>query len=260
MASRWTRGAAAGLATLGLIVTGAATAAGAEPGRISLLVTYKCRPENRPAFRDHLQGPGLGQLGAWKAAGLFTEHLLLFNVDVEQEAWDALLLLHFESWDQYARWKENERTAPAGLAPAALRLTSSVSSSLSDLAWHGARPPADATKKSLFFVRPYFFQDKTLYRQFFEAYNDPQLKAWLRTGAVTSYRVLMNQNPTGGTWGVMFVYEYPGWESAHARDDVKEAVGPELRSLPAWELLGETKGAIRTSGRVTLAERLEERR
>ena len=38
---------------------------------------------------------------------------------------------------------------------------------------------------------------------------------------------------------------------------MKEAVGPELRSLPAWELLGETKGAIRTSGRVTLAERLE---
>lgn len=255
MKDRWA-GATAALAFC-LLAPGAGNAAEAEAGRISLLVTYKCRPENRPAFRDQLQGPGLTHLAAWKAAGLFADHLLLFNVDVEQEAWDALLLLHFDSWAQYARWKENERTAPAGLPLATLKLTSSVSSALSDLAWHGARPPADATQKAVFFVRPYFFPDKTLYRRFFEAYNDPQLKAWLRTGAVTSYRVLMNQNPTGGTWGAMFIYEYPGWEAAHARDDVKEAVGPELRSLPAWELLGETKGAIRTSGRVTLAERLE---
>lgn len=65
-----------------------------------------------------------------------------------------------------------------------------------------------------------------------------------------------DEDPSGGTWGVMLIYEYPGWGAAHARDDVKEAVGPELRSLPAWELLGETKGAILTSGRVTLAERL----
>lgn len=254
---RRTRAAVAALVTLCLLAAGAATAAEAEAGRISLLVTYKSRPENRPAFRDHLQGPGLAQLNSWKAAGLFTDHLLLFNVDVEQEAWDALLLLHFDSWAQYARWKQNERASPAGLAPATLKLTSSISSSLSELAWHGTRPAPEATKTPVFFVRPYFFQDRNLYRRFFEAYNDPQLEAWLRTGAVTSYRVLMNQNPTGGTWGAMFIYEYPSWEAANARDDVKEAVGPELRILPAWELLGETKGAIRTSGRVTLAERLE---
>jgi len=256
MKDRRARAAAAALVTFWLLAAGGATAAEADAGRISLLVTYKCRPESRPAFRDHLQGPGLAQLAAWKTAGLFADHLVLFNLDVEQEAWDALLLLHFDSWAQYARWKENERTSPAGLAPFALKLTSSVSSALSELAWHGERLAADATKTPVFFVRPYFFQDKNLYRLFFEAYNAPQLQAWLRTGAVTSYRVLMNQNPTGGTWGVMFIYEYPGWEAAHARDDVKEAVGPELRSLPAWELLGETKGAIRTSGRVTLAERL----
>jgi hypothetical protein len=252
---RRTRAVAAALAILCLLweETPAAEAGG---GRIALLVTYKCRPEDRPSFRAHLLGPASEHLGAWRRGGLLADHLLLFNVDVEHEAWDALLVARFDDWAQYERWKENERAFPAALAPAALRMTTAVSSSLSEVAWQGERPPRDPASRSIFFVRPYYFRDKGQYRRFFEAYNQPQLEAWLRNGAVTSYRVLMNQNPSGGTWGVLFIYEYPGWAAAHARDAVKEAVGPELEVLPAWALLGETKGAIRTSGRVTLAERL----
>lgn len=255
MTIRPTRAAAAALVILCLLRE-AAPAAEEGGGRIALLVTYKCRPEDRPSFRAHLLGPGSEHLAEWRRGGLLADHLLLFNVDVEHEAWDALLVARFDDWAQYERWKANERDFPAALAPAALRMTTSVSSSLSEVAWEGAMPARDPAPRSVFFARPYYFQDKAQYRRFFEAYNRPQLEAWLRTGAVTSYRVLMNQNPSGGTWGVLFIYEYPGWAAAHARDAVKEAVGPELEALPAWQLLGETKGAIRTSGRVTLAERL----
>lgn len=235
-----------------------ATAADGEgPGRIALVLTYKCRPEDRPAFREHLAGPALSQLSTWQRDGYLADHLLLFNVDVNEDAWDAFLVLRFRGWPQYAKWKETERSHPAALTGVGLRFTTSISSALSELAWEGEAPAGRVSGvPAVYFVRPYYYKDKNLYRQFFEAYNAPQLAAWAREGAVRSYRVLMNQNPTGDTWGVLFIYEYPGWEAANARDDVKDAIGPELRKIPGWELLGETKGGIRTSGRVTLAERL----
>ena len=110
--------------------------------------------------------------------------------------------------------------------------------------------------RPVYFVRPYCYDDRPAYRRFFEAYNRPQFDAWLRAGAISSYRALLNQNPTGDTWGVLVIYEYPGWEAANARDSVKDAVAPELSAIPGWDLLGEVKGQIRRSGRVTLAERL----
>lgn len=245
------------LALLSLSSTAATAAGGESTGRVALVLTYKCRPESRPAFRAHLAGPALSQLSAWQRSGLFADHLLLFGVDVNEDAWDAFLVLRFEGWAQYGRWKEMERDHPAALTAEGLRLATSVSSALSELAWEGAVPKGPpAGPPALYFVRPYYYTDKTQYRQFFEAYNSPQLDAWVREGTIRSYRVLMNQHPTGDTWGALFIYEYPGWEAANARDDVKDAVGPELRKIPGWELLGETKGGIRRSGRVTLAERL----
>ena len=67
-------------------------------GRVALVVSYRCRPDSRPAFRQHLVSSGLTSLRAWEAAGAFVEHLLLFNVDVNEDAWDALLVLRFEDW------------------------------------------------------------------------------------------------------------------------------------------------------------------
>jgi hypothetical protein len=248
------------LATLLFVLPpGAAFGAPTEKlsGRVALVVSYRCRPDSRRAFREHLVSSGLPSLRAWEAAGAFVEHLLLFNVDVNEDAWDALLVLRFEDWGQYGRWKGIERTSPAALSADGLRLVTGVSSALSELAWQGRRPDAPGSReKPVYFVRPYYYDDKPAYRRFFEAYNRPQFDAWLRAGAISSYRALLNQNPTGDTWGVLVIYEYPGWEAANARDSVKDAVAPELSAIPGWDLLGEVKGQIRRSGRVTLAERL----
>ncbi len=230
---------------------------GAAGGKIALVVSYRCRPETRPTFRDHLVDAGHTQLRAWQEGRAFAESLLLFNVDVNEDAWDALLVLRFEDWGQYGRWKQTERAFPAALSAQGLRLVTSVSSALAELAWQGSVPAAERSReKAVYFVRPYYYDDKAAYRRFFEAYNRPQFDAWLRVGAISSYRALLNQNPTGDIWGVLLIYEYPGWEAANARDAVKDSVGPQLSALPGWDLLGEVKGQIRRSGRVTLAERL----
>lgn len=228
-----------------------------ETGPIALLVTYKCPPQNRPALREHLEGAGGVQLAEWRKQKKFTESLLLFGLDAKEDSWDALLLLRFESWAQYWAWKEVERTFPAGLAKNARALTSAVSSTLSELAWQASAPQEKRPSgKPVYMVRPYFFKDRELYRKFFEAYNKPQFQLWLRDGALNRYWGLLNQHPSGNIWGVMLIYEYPGWEAVTGRDSVKGAVGPELRSNPAWDVLNDVKGGIRETGRVTLAEAL----
>lgn len=237
---------------------GAAHGAEGKAGGIALVLTYKCEPRDRPAFREHLTGVTLPQLERWRAAGSFATQTLLFGLDVNEDAWDAMLLLEFANWKQYGAWKDIERTLPAALPPEGLRLVRTVSSALSELAWRGESGGKPATQRAVYFVRPYFYDDKVAYRRFFDAYNAPQLEAWLRVGAMRSYKVLLNQHPTGTTWGALFIYEYPSWEAAHARDDVKSVLAPELAALPAWELLGDLKGGIRRSGRVTLAERLDD--
>jgi hypothetical protein len=250
--------ALAALAALGTIA--ALAAPPPETSTISLVVSYKCRPEKRPAFREHLAGEAATRLVAWQKERRLAEHLLLFGWDVSDELWDALLVLRFDSWGQYAQWKETERAFPAALSVEALALTSAVSSSLAELAWRGGAPEAKRPATApVYFVRPYYYEDKDAYRGFFDAYNAPQFDAWLRVGAMNSYLALLNQNPTGGAWGALLIYEYSSWEAASARDELKDSVGPELRALRGWTVLGEVKGGIRKSGRVTLAERLSPR-
>lgn len=243
------------LALLALAVPGSS----GDGGPIALVLTYTCAPQNRPALREHLEGAGGLQLAEWRRQKKFAESLLLFGLDANDDLWDALLLLRFESWAQYWAWKEVERGFPAGLGKDALGLTSRVTSTLSELAWQGSAPSEKRPNgRPVYFVRPYYFDDPNLYRKFFEAYNKPQFQLWLRDGALNRYWGLMNQHPTGGTWGVTLIYEYPGWEAATGRDAVKDAAAPELRGDPAWDVLGQVKSGIRKSGRVTLAEALQQ--
>jgi hypothetical protein len=232
-----------------------------EPSRIALLITYKCPPADRPVLHEHLEGPGGTRLAEWQREKKFTDSLLLFGLDVNDELWDALLLLRFDGWPQYRAWKEVEKTFPAGLDRTALELTKGVTSTLSEVAWEGSvpaekRPPV----KPIYYVRPYYFEDRAAYRAFFEAYNKPQFQAWLREGAINRYWAVLNQNPTGKAWGVQLIYEYPGWEAATGRDSLKAGLAPELKGNASWELLGQIKDTIRSSGRVTLAEAIVPRR
>jgi hypothetical protein len=226
-----------------------------EPARIALLTTYKCKPADRPALREYLEGPAATQIAQWRRDRKFDDSLLLFGLDVDDQLWDALLLLRFDSWSQYASWKDVEKNFPAGLTRSALELTSGVASTLAEVAWEGS-VAAEKRKavKAVYFVRPYYFDDRNTYRKFFDAYNKPQFQAWLREGAITRYWGVLNQNPSGHAWGVQLIYEYPGWEAATGRDSLKAGLAPELKGNAAWDLLGEVKDKIRSAGRVTLAE------
>jgi len=221
------------------------------------VLTYAVKPQDRPALRRYFLGAGGNRLSEWQQQGKYAESLLLFGVDVNQDLWDALLLLHFKDWDQYAAWKETERDFPAGLSGDVLALTTGVTSTLAELAWRGA-PPAGRRpgKAPVYFVRPYYFTDRTMYERFFEAYNKPQFDVWLRESALSRYWALVNSNSSGGAWGVLLIYEYPDWEAASGRASLKGSVGDELRRIPGWELLGQLKSNVRQSGRVSLAEAL----
>src|SRR5207247_2530557 len=49
------------------------TALAQEPGRVALLITYKCPPADRPVLREHLEGPGGARLAEWQREGKFTD-------------------------------------------------------------------------------------------------------------------------------------------------------------------------------------------
>lgn len=220
-----------------------------------LVITYSCEPANRPVFRSYMEKAGVMQFEQWRKEGRLSSYLILFSPDVNDDTWDMMVMVGFERYGQMDRWKEIERTRPGGLSQDALKLASPANTYEADLAWHGeATGPSYDPHNSVYFVRPYDYVDRTTYEQFFDAYNRPQFDAWLRKGVIKSYRVFLNQHQTGKPWDVLIVYEYAGLEGLSQRDAVKDEVGAEMKGIVGWSLLGSIKGAIRSSGRITLGD------
>src|SRR5260370_20234654 len=86
-----------------------------EAGTTSLLLLYKCKPENRPGFRSYLQRKELPRLRAMQKAGSLAEEHILFSRYVDTENWDALIFLQFSSPQAASAWSAVEAATPAGL-------------------------------------------------------------------------------------------------------------------------------------------------
>ncbi len=161
------------MAWLFALAQAALAASPLDGGMTSLVIEYKVAPINRPALYSHMQGEGLDQLARWKREGRLKDYKVLFGRYADAPVWDMLLLVNFADVAQAGRWKEIERTHPAGLSPKALALVAAVESNPVDPWFEGGVSKANG----VYLVIPYDYLVSTdKYVSYLEGYLLPQLK------------------------------------------------------------------------------------
>ncbi len=225
-------------------------------GPCELLITYRAKPESRPAFRKFLLGEETAKLEKLKRDGILKSYQIFFNPFVTSRAWDAMTVLSFARYADTELWKEIERTAPGGLGSAGLRLATPIDTISADLSWEGAAPDAETEKNSVFYVIPYEYTAADQYKKYVDGYVIPQTEGWLKEGVLSRYRIYMNRYPVGPAWDSLFVFQYRDLEAFGRREQIVAKVRETLHADPAWKALNDIKQTIRTESENTIAERL----
>lgn len=250
----------AGLLLL-LLCAAALPATAADPrdsGPLELVVMVHVPPGQRLVLREAMQTDGLRQYAQWKREGLLEDYLVLFNRYVDNENWDAMVTLTFADHAAAARWKQIERTRPAGLPPAALAAASKIESAPSDLHHHRSAEGDVAPADAVYVVLPYNYLVSTNeYLQYVDTYLLPQTDGWLREGVLKSYDVHLNRYPAGRWWSSLLVLQYRSDDALGRRDAAMAKVRAELReNNPAWKAASDSKQNIREGRQYIIAERL----
>lgn len=230
-----------------------------DTGPLALLVTYRCEPANRPAFRSYLKKDGLARFEQWKRDGVLAEYSLLFNWYVDEGTWDAMAMLRFEEYTDVGRWKVIEETMPGGLSPEALRLATPIETSSADIVWknHGRDPSKANHRDSVYLVIPYeYLGSVSQYQEYVDGYVIPQLEGWMKEDVLETYEVLLNRFPTGDRWGSLLVLEYRDLEAFGLRKKTKNKVRVGLREIPEWVAWSDIKRTIRQEREPVITERL----
>jgi hypothetical protein len=225
-------------------------------GPLNLLITYRCEPANRPAFRAYLQGEGRTRLERFKHEGVLERYQVLFNPVTSSGTWDALTILTFAKYADTRRWTDIERTSPGGLSAAGLKLAKPVDSYFADLPWQGAADDAASRHDSVYYVIPYEYSNGGQYEKYVDAYVVPQVKGWMREGVLSSYRLFMNRFGSGRPWDSLFIYQYRDLESFGHRDEIVAKVRATLVGDPVWKQWSDIKQTLRTESENTIAEDL----
>ncbi len=219
-----------------------------------IFITYRCKAADRPAFRRSLVAEELPRLEAWQKAEVMAEHLLVFNPVVDENTWDAQLVLRFTRFAQTARWREVERDYPGGLGAKSLALATPCTTYFADREIT-AGAPADRRKSTFLFI-PYTFRDRAEYRNFIKVYGVPQFEAWKEQKVIANYSIFFNHHSTGKPWDVLLVFEYPDLDALARRDQVKWDVRRQLDQMPEWRLASDFKREVREEHEVVLGEAL----
>lgn len=229
-----------------------------DTGPLSLLVTYRCDPAHRPAFRNYLNAKQLPQLEKWRTEGVLKEYQVFFNWYVDEVTWDAMAMLQFHKYADVARWKKIEETMPGGLCQEGLKLAKPLVTSSADIVWRNkAEGVKTDTKKSVYLVIPYKYLVLVKeYKAYVDAYVIPQLDGWVKEGVLSSYRVLLNRFPTGDRWGSMLVLEYKDLETFGKRKHTKYKVREGLRKIPEWVAYSKIKRTLRQEKEPIIADPL----
>lgn len=220
-------------------------------GATNLFITYRCKPQDRPAFFRGLGSDAAKRFDEYRRQGVIKEYLLLYNEFVDAVTWDAMVILTFERYQDTERWREIELENPGGLTPSLLALGAPHTSYFGDrIIYNGA--PGDR-RTSIFTVIPYDYSSKGEYVNYIRTYGVPQFDGWIREGAISSYSIFLNHHATGEPWDAMLLFEYRGIEGLANRDIIKQKVRSELVKDPAWKLLSDSKHDFRTEREVVMA-------
>jgi hypothetical protein len=219
--------------------------AGQLDGPAELIITYRCPPPRRAAFRQFITESGIRRFEQWKQDGVLKDYRFLFNWYVDVDTWDAMAVLSFTSYAQVARWKEIEHASPGGLIRDALELAWPLNTTSADLMSYGvAEEPGHVDSRgadfgrgapaaSVYWVIPYDAANAGLFRDFVNGNLLTQVKAWMHDG-LASYRIYSNRYPGGKRWQGLLVLEFKDMDAfSHAKSLPKDARATERESVMA---------------------------
>src|SRR5579864_8911343 len=177
-------------------------------GPQTLLIAYRCNPDQRVALRQSMLAGGVARFQTWKDRGVLKDYRILFNDYIDSETYDMLSLLTFADFAGVAKWREIEKTSPGGLTPDVLkRITSAVTYPL-DAARGGASDVPPIRGKSIYFIIPYDFLIPTdEYVHYLDTYVVPQVEGWLKESVLADYTIYIGRYATGRPWSSLFVLE-----------------------------------------------------
>lgn len=227
-------------ATLAIFL-GAGMAGAQEPGSsgpTQLLITYRCPPPRRAAFRQFMTEQGILRFEHWKKDGLLKDYRFLFNWYVDVDAWDAMAVLTFPSYDQVAKWREVEKVTPGGLPRDALEMAWPLNTYSADLFASGAEEQANPAR-SVYMAFAYDLPGSAEARDYLNGYVLPLAKAWSREGILAGYSLFMNHYPGGKRWQAMLLVEYKDLDAFSRREEVNAKVRAQLIKDPVWRLAGD---------------------
>lgn len=227
---------------------------GPQSGPTELLITYRARAADRPAFRAYLEGDETALLEGLKREGVLKGYQILFNPFVSTGTWDAMTVLDFRDYASTARWKAVERTRPGGLDAEGLKLAKPLQTYSADLAWEGIAPRQGPPADRVVYVIPYSYKDLGQYKSYVDGYVIPQVRGWMAQGVLSRYAIYLNRYPVGPPWDALFVYEYRDLESFGKREETVAKVRAGLRGDPAWKHWSDIKAGLRSESENTIAE------
>lgn len=229
-----------------------------DSGPLELVVMAHVPPAQRIALRQAMTGEGLRQYEQWKREGLLSDYLVLFNRYVDNENWDLMVTLTFADHAAASRWKQIERTRPAGLPATALAVVSKIETAPSDLHRSGVAKGEVKPGDAVYVVLPYnYFVSTNEYIKYVDTYLLPQTDGWLREGVLKTYDVHLNRYPAGRYWSSLLVLQYRSDDALGRRDAAMAKVRAELNANnPAWKAASESKQNIREGRQYIIADRL----
>lgn len=229
-----------------------------DSGPLHLMITYRCDPGDRAAFRTYLEGPAAERLAALEKDGRVADHAFYFNWYVDEQTWDAMLMVRFDEWTDVEHWRAVEREFPGGLCATGHGLATPQVTSSADVVWESDPAAAgEDTGDSVHLLIPYVYLGLVSeYRDYVDGYVIPQLNGWVESGILRTYRVVLNRFPTGDRWKAYLMLEYRDVASFGRRKDVKYAVRERLEQIPSWVEWARIKRTIRTELEPVITERL----
>ncbi len=222
-----------------------------ESGPLALVITYHATPANRAALRQAMEISEVRQFQKWKDDGVLQGARILVNRHVDSVTWDAMAILTFARYSDVERWNAIERTAPAGLSPKALALTSAIETTPGDLMKEGG----SEGKPGVFLVIPYeYLVPVNEYLAYLDGYVVPQMDGWMEEGVLARYGVFLARYPAGRPWQSMLILEYKDNQALGARDATTAKVRARLQSNAKWKAISDAKKNVRNEKPPVIAD------
>lgn len=221
-----------------------------------LIITYKCKPEQRVTLRRYMLSEGLTYFSQLQKEARVGAYHVFFSRYVDNESWDMVVLVLFSKQAGVANWRQIESQMPAGLSAIALQTVQAISTT--PVTYFGPTQEKANQDHSVFLIIPYKVMiPKADYLTYFNSYVIPQLQGWQQQRNLTDYSLSVAEFPAERDWSSLLILEYPDDSALADRDKTVAAVRETLQNDRQWKVFANQKINIRTEGRAVVSDEIQ---